>query len=145
MKNLFLVIALSAIFTLNACAQKNVPANVKTAFNQKFPTATNVKWGKENSKEWEAEFKMDNKEYSANYDNNGSWIETEYVITTNEIPEEVKTAIDKDYVGYNIALSEVSETVTGKVYEFELKKGTKKIEVAFDPYGKVINKDNEKD
>lgn len=142
MKNLILVIAASALISLNVTAQtsKNVPASVKTAFSQKFAKATDVKWGKEGKTEWEAEFKMDGKAYSANYDLKGEWLETEYAITANEIPAAVKTAIDKDYAGYKMKESEISETAKGKVYEFELVKGKNKVEIAFDMNGKIIKK-----
>ena len=61
MKNLFLLFAVITIFSLSASGQtdKDAPANVKAAFAKKFPAATKIKWGKENEKEWEAEFKMD--------------------------------------------------------------------------------------
>lgn len=143
MKKLFLVIAVTAIFCLNFCGQtsKDVPANVKTAFSQKFPNATDVKWGNENEKEWEAEFKMNGKNYSANFDINATWMETEYEISTTEIPVSVKTTLDKEFAGYNIEKSEVSETADGKVYEFALKKDAEKTEVAIDMNGKVLKKE----
>jgi uncharacterized membrane protein YkoI len=146
MKKLFLVTAVTAIFSLNFCGQtsKDVPPNVKTAFSQKFPSATNVKWDMENEKEWEAEFKMDGKEYSANFDMNATWMETEYEISTTEIPVSVKTTIDKEFAGYKIEKSEVSETADGKVYEFELKKDAEKIEIAIDMNGKVVKKEQMK-
>ncbi len=142
MKNLILVIAASAFISLSVSAQtsKNVPAPVKTAFSQKFTKATDVKWGKEGKTEWEAEFKLDGKLYSANFDTKGSWLETEYAITATEIPAVVKTTIDKDYAGYKMKESEISETAKGKVYEFEFIKGKNKVEVAFDMNGKKIRK-----
>jgi len=140
MKNLILVIAASALISLNVTAQtsKNVPANVKTAFSQKFTKATDVKWGKEGKAEWEAEFKMDGKSYSANYDLKGEWLETEYAITAKEIPSVVKTVINKDYSAYKMKGSDVSETPKGKVYEITFIKGTKSMEVVFDTTGKIV-------
>ena len=48
------------------------------AFNANFPDAKKVKWKIEDTIEWEAEFRMNRKEYSANFNNNGEWQETEY-------------------------------------------------------------------
>ena len=147
MKNLFYLIVIVAFFGLNACEQKSkdAPANVKTAFSQKFPNVTNLKWEKEKDKDWEAEFKMDGKEYKANFDINGTWMETEYKISTNEIPEAVKMAIEKDYAGYKIEKSKISENAAGKVYKFKLKKDDEKIKITFDLDGTVIKKENEKE
>lgn len=49
MKNLMLMIAVVSIFCFTACGQagKVVPEKVKTAFSQKFPGASKVKWDKE--------------------------------------------------------------------------------------------------
>ena len=143
MKNLFLLFAVITIFSLSASGQtdKDAPANVKAAFAKKFPAATKIKWGKENEKEWEAEFKMDGKEYSANYDMNGTWMETEYEINVSEIPLVVKETLDKQFAGYKIEESEISENTTAKQYEFELKSGEQKFEVAIDLTGKVLKKE----
>jgi len=140
MKNLILVIAASALISLNVSAQtsKNVPANVKTAFSQKFTKATDVKWGKEGKTEWEAEFKLDGKAYSANFDTKGAWLETEYAITASEIPAVVKTVISKDYSAYKMKGSDVSETPKGKVYEVTFVKEKKSMEVVFDTTGKIV-------
>jgi hypothetical protein len=140
MKNLILVIAVSALISLNVTAQtsKNVPANIKTAFSQKFTKATDVKWGREGKTEWEAEFKLDGKLYSANFDTKGNWAETEYSITTSEIPTAVKTTINKEYAAYKIKGSDVSETPKGKVYEVTFLKGVKSLELVFDLNGKIV-------
>jgi len=144
MKKIILAVIVAAFFTLNTHAQtsKEVTLKVKTAFAQKFPTATKAKWDRENEKEWEVEFKMEGRSYSANYDNEGNWMETEYAITNAEIPAAVQSSLDKDFAGYRINASEISETVDGKVYEFILKKTGEKIEVAFDINGKLKSKED---
>lgn len=119
---------------------QNVPEAVKTAFAKQFPNATNIKWSKENDREWEAEFKTDGKAYSANFNSEGKWLETEYKISSNEIPATVLSAIAKEFAGYKTEESEVSETAKGKVYEFILSKGEEKIEAAFRPDGNLLSK-----
>ena len=140
MKKLILGIATMAMLSLTAVAQpvKNVPVKVKTAFSQKFTKATDVKWGKEGKTEWEAEFKLDGKSYSANFDYQGAWKETEYAITASEIPAAVKTVINKDYAAYKMKGTDVSETPKGKVYEVTFVKEKKSMEVVFDPNGKIV-------
>ncbi len=143
METSVLIISAVLLISFSACGQseKNAPASVSTAFSQKFPDASKVKWGKENDNEWEVEFKMDSKEYSANFDNSGVWVETEYEITAKEIPAAVKTTLEKEFAGYKIAESEVSETPESKVYEFALSKGKERLEAAIDAAGKVITKE----
>ena len=143
MRTSVLIISALLLISFSAYGQseKNVPANVATAFSQKFPDASKVKWGKEGDKEWEAEFKMNEKDYSANFDNAGAWKETEYGITAKEIPAAVKATLDKEFDGYKAAKSEVSETQEGKIFEFALSKGTEKLEAAIDASGKVLSKE----
>lgn len=143
MKNLILTISVMAFLSLGACGQagKDVPGNVKTVFSKKFPNALKVKWDNEEENEWEAEFKMDGKIYSANFDNDGNWMETEYEISANDIPAIVKATLKKDFTDYKIEESELSETPDGKVYEFELEKGKEEIKVTIDMNGKVVKKE----
>lgn len=147
MKNVFLVFTLVAIFTLNACSQdaKEVPAAVKTAFSQKFPDASKVKWSMENKTEWEAEFKMNGKEYSANFDTDGNWMETEYEVGMEDLPEAVRSTLKNEFVGYEIEEMEISQTVDGELYEFEIEKDGKEMEIAIDQSGKVVKKEQEEE
>ena len=147
MKNLVLVLSAAMMISFTACGQnaKDIPVKVKTAFEQKFPGAQNVKWGKENSTEWEAEFKMNAKNFSANYTVDGKWMESEYEISANEIPVAVTTTLGKEFPGYKLLVSEVSETAKGKVYEFEIKTGNTKKEVAVNPDGTLVKKGNSKE
>lgn len=147
MKNLILIISIVVLFSLNACGQKseNVPENVRSAFSQKFPDATKKKWGKENNSEWEAEFKMNGKEYSANFNTAAVWLETEYDVNVNDLPEVVRLTIQNEFKEYKVKESEISETKDGKCYELELKKGEEKLEVTLDLDGNVLKKEQLKD
>ena len=139
--------AAAFVLSLSACGQtaKDVPAGVASAFLQKFPKATNVEWGRENDTELEAEFKMDGREYTANFDNSGNWMETEYEIKAKEIPAAVKSTLDKEFAGFKIKVSEISETKDARVYEFVLEKGETSMEAAIDPEGKVLSKEEMKE
>jgi hypothetical protein len=142
MKTSVLIISAALLMSFSACGQsgKDVPVNVKSAFTQKFPNASKVKWGKENEKEWEAEFKMDGKEYSANFDPSGTWVETEYEIEINEIPAVVKAAIDRESPGLKIVEAAVSETKDGKVFEVTAGKGKNAMEFVVDNNGVIKTK-----
>jgi hypothetical protein len=140
MKNLSFIAGVIALLGLAACGQtgKDVPTKVKEAFTQKFPDATSINWDKENDTEWEAEFKMNGTEYSANFDNTGVWVETEYKISSADIPSAVKTTLEKEYAGYSIEGAEISETTDGRVIELVLKSGKEKTEVIMDMEGNIV-------
>jgi hypothetical protein len=143
MKNLILVFAAALFISVTACAQtpKDLPAKVKTAFDQKFPGAQKVKWSKEKANEWEAEFKLSGKEYSANYNADGSWMETEHEISVAEIPAAVTKTLGKEFPGYKLLETEISETAKEKLYEFEIKTSTSKMEVALKADGILVKKE----
>lgn len=134
-----LFLATTAIACVNVNKEK-VPKAVKEAFAKKFPSAKKVHWDKESDKEWEAEFKMDKMEYSANFMEDGTWKETEHEIDKNNIPQTVMNTLNTSFAGYEIEESEISETNNGAVYEFEIEKAETEMEVAIDSNGKVVKK-----
>jgi hypothetical protein len=147
MQTMMLIAASALILAVTACgqSQKNVPVNVRSAFMTKFSNASKVKWSRENNNEWEAEFKLDGKEYSANFDNAGTWMETEYEVSLKDIPAEAKATLDKESAGFKIKESAVTETVEGKAYEFVISKGETEMELVIDINGNLKNKEQIKE
>lgn len=143
MKNYSILLA-GLLLSLGACAQKNVPQNVEMAFKKQFPTAQKASWDKENATEWEAEFKMDGMDYSANFSNDGKWMETEYKVKTSDLPAKIQETLKNEFPSYKIGKAEVSETSKGKVYEVAMK-GENDMEVVLDENGKVMKKQMESD
>ena len=78
------------------------PEKVITSFDQKFTTVNNLEWSKENENEWEAAFKMDGTIYSANFSNEGKWIETAHEIKKEEIPVNVFQVLQESYGTFEI-------------------------------------------
>ncbi|HPQ20809.1 MAG TPA: PepSY-like domain-containing protein [Saprospiraceae bacterium] len=144
MKNLMLIAVLSVAFSMQLCAQKsdskNVSEKVKTAFSTKFPDAQKIKWQLEDETEWEAEFKMNGREYSANFDTEGNWKETEYEIKNSELPSNIRNILDKNFTDYEISDGEVVETSSGKSYELKLEVGEEELDVTIDPLGNFTKK-----
>lgn len=140
MKKNIVVLMLAIAASLSAISQPlKVPAAVKTAFNTKFPNATNVKWGKENAKEFEAEFKLNNKPVSANFGLDGSWVETESVIAVSDLPAAVSAAISAKYPGAPITLAEKTEQPGNKIlYEVAIKVNGKKKGIELNPDGSFV-------
>lgn len=120
-----------------ACAQKlNIPEAVKTSFAAKFPGASDIKWEKENSKELEANFKLNNTTVSANFSLDGSWVETETTIAASELPVAVSSAVSKKYPGAIFIRTEKIEKPGGKIlYEANIKVNGKKKELELNADG----------
>jgi hypothetical protein len=137
MKKKFSWLLLYICIAVTACAQKiNVPAAVKQAFASKYPNATNVKWGKESAKEYEAEFKLNGTNVSANFALDGSWVETETVIKIADLPGAVTAAVKKKYPGAVITMAEKLEEPGGKLlYEASFKVNGKKKSMELNPDG----------
>ena len=130
-----------SIFTFASTGNK-APQKVKEAFSKKFPTVKKVKWEKENATEWEAEFKINKVEYSANFLEDGTWQETEHEIDEKTIPHNIKTVLTEAFPGYEIEEAEISETNNGTVYEFEFEKGENNMEVVIVFDGNIIKKEH---
>ena len=148
MKNLMFITVLSVGFSMQSCAQnsdsKNVPEKVLSAFTSKFPDAKKVEWEIENDSVWEAEFKWNGKEYSANFSTNGEWRETEYEIKETEIPANILAILGQNFSDYEIEEPEIAETTSGKSYEMEIEVGEEKYEVTIDIEGNLTKtKENE--
>ncbi|MEP6712614.1 MAG: PepSY-like domain-containing protein [Ferruginibacter sp.] len=138
MKQRILMLAFITLSAACANAQIKAPIAVRKAFETKFATATDVKWGKENKNEYEADFKMDGKKYSANFLTDGSWKETEAQIETSELPPAVATAYKSKHSIAAIKMAAKIESVNGQTkYEIEYKDGNKTKEVLFDENGKA--------
>ncbi len=146
MKKLMILMVFISTMAFTACGQKeHVPANVKTAFSQKFPNAKKVSWDKENAHEWEAEFKMNDKAYSANFATDGTWKETEYRVKSSELPAAVKSTLKSKFKSYDLEKAEVSETPEGKVFEMKIENDEHDMEVVMDGNGKVLKKESKKE
>ena len=72
------------IIISSACSEKHldasqVPTAVKDSFAKKYPTATDVEWIKEGSSKvvYEAEFKSEGKEITAEFSETGEFLEEE--------------------------------------------------------------------
>jgi uncharacterized lipoprotein NlpE involved in copper resistance len=142
MKKLLMLSSLIAIITFSACAQEldasKVPVTVKAAFAKKFPGAT-PEWGKENSKEYEAEFKMNGKSASANFLTDGSWVETEMEINNAELPQPAAAAVKTKYPDATILKVFKIDNAKGDVtYEAEIKTGSKKKELVLKADGTIV-------
>ncbi|WP_339608731.1 PepSY-like domain-containing protein [uncultured Roseivirga sp.] len=143
------MIVLALLLTNLACAQVEAPKAVQDAFKAKFTNAKSVEWEMEEEGEYEANFKMNKVEMSANFKSDGTWLETETEIKEKNLPEAVIATLKAKYDGYKVEETTKIEKPNGVVqYEAEIEKGEETLEVIFNANGtvissKVVNEDDE--
>ena len=134
-----LLMIMSILFVCSCVFAKTPPDAVKNAFAKKFPTATKVSWGVEGPKEWEAEFTLEGNKISANFYEDGTWLETEKEIKAADLPKAVLESVKSKYSDWKIAEADKTETSkNGIIYEVDLKKGLKSKSLAFKENGMSI-------
>ena len=119
------LVALIGILGMSMTTEKTskieVPQAVKNAFNQKYPAAKKVEWELEKVGEYEAEFKMNREEMSANFLEDGTWVGSETELDKDDLPQAVKKGIAAKFPGHEIEEAELSEKPNGIItYEVEL-------------------------
>ena len=153
MKKTIISVAL-AVFLLNGYSQEkketktaksvNVPELVKKAFAAEFPSVAKVKWSIEKPGEYEAEFDLNKTGTSALFDSKGVVLEKESKMKESDLPQTIKSALAKGFVGYKISEIEKTDSKGKVTYEMEAKKGKKESELVFDASGKLMKQAAEK-
>lgn len=137
MKKVFLML-FAIVCTLSVFAV-NIPEKVKNAFEAKFSGANNIKWEKENKAEYEASFKLNGINMSANFDADGKWLETEKEIASAALPENVKVLLMATYPNAEIKSVEQIDTYNNNTkYEIALKTGLFPKEVIISEKGEIL-------
>ncbi len=151
MKKMFLLLLCAATMSNFAFAQDKkisndqVPGAVSSAFKAKFPTVADAKWEMEGTN-YEACFKQNGSEVSANFDKDGNWLETETEIKVSELPPAVQTTIHKEFADYKVKeASKVQSAKNGSCYEAEISKDKETLDVMINSDGKLLSKTTEMD
>ena len=142
MKKLIIVIALGLGLSHvhgQQIKESEVPAAVKSSFAKAYPTATEVKWEKENGS-FEVSFDQGKQDMSVVLDSKGTILEIENEIGKSELPSAVQNTLAKDFVGYKIL--EVAKILAKGVttFEAEVEKGSEHFDLIFDAQGKLSKK-----
>jgi hypothetical protein len=105
-----------------------------------FPNAADIKWGKENAKEYEADFKLNEVQMSVNISEDGTWMETETTIDATALPQAVTDGITRDFPKANVlGAAKIDKPDKIVIYEAVIKeKGHKKKEVEYDEKGNKV-------
>lgn len=137
MRKLAIVIA-AGMMTSFSFAQKlqdkDVPAEVKTAFQKAYPNAKEVKWDKEGGN-YEASFDVNKIDNSVLFDGKGNLLETEIEIELNQLPSSIADYVKTHYSGQKIKEGAKITDAKGNItYEAEIKG----MDLLFDSNGKFI-------
>ncbi len=146
MKNIYLIALAVLCASATAWAQKQVPSVVNSAFKTKYSNATNVSWDKEDEHEYEAEFTIEGIKYSVNFSDSGKWLETEHVISYEELPDLVQESFMASHKDAKIKAVAKIETSEGETrYEIEVKKLLGAEELLYNANGKALLDDDDID
>lgn len=154
MKTTIITAAVLVLSMNTISAQKlkeaEVPKAVVSSFQSHFKGAKLESWDKEKNGEYEAGFKMNKVEMSANFSADGKLMETEEEIASSALPKSVSDYVTKNYAGSKIDEAAKITDADGKVsYEAEVKKGKEEMDLIFDDKGsfvkKVVETHDEKD
>ncbi len=136
----FICLGASAAYAQKINEDK-VPSTVLSNFKKQFTSATKTQWEMEEA-DFEVNFKNSGVEYSAKYDKQGNWLETEQEIKNAELPAAVKSALEKKFPKAEIEETEkVTYPKKATVYEMEIEKGKQKFEVQFSAEGALLKKE----
>lgn len=130
-----------------SCTDKDtdVPEAVVKSFTSKFPDAEEIEWEKEEDNEWEAEFELGGIEYTASFDNMGSWLETERYIKEAGLPQMVLENLKANYPDHKIEEIALVENETNSYYEIDLSYEEESLEVAINEDGNTLSMNETED
>lgn len=139
---MFTIICIASLAT--SAQVRNIPATVTEAFKQSFPSATNVSW-KDKLTNFEARFKMDNRNYTASFNKDGELKRTEKTLSFDELPAGVKTGFEKSkYATWKKgSVTEVEEHDDGLRYRIFVEKNkVQKKFIYFNSEGQLVKEGN---
>jgi len=141
------VIIASASASAQKIAKENVPPSVAAAFKAKFSIAEKTTWEMDYDK-YEAEFTVGKGEFSATFDKDGKWLETETYLKPSDLPKAIKEMLSQKYgelSGYKIEEAVKAETEKETIYELDIKRGEIFYELAFDEKGQLLREEKKSD
>lgn len=119
-------------FACNVGVKAQAPEAVKKTFQAKYPGENDPDWHKDDHGYYEAHFKIDGIHYRADFNADGTWVETETSIKKKDLPKAIKKVIKERYDDEKITEIEKVESATkGLFYDVEFKRKGKNKDVEF--------------
>ncbi len=145
-KAIIFLFAAFETFTINAqkISSDNLPQEVITAFKAKFSIAEKTNWEMDYDN-YQANFSVGKSDFSAKFDKEGKWIETDTYLKPSELPKEIKDALAQKYgevlSAYKIDDAMKVEKEKETIYSMEVKRGENTYVVEFDQEGEMTKED----
>ncbi|MDR2955035.1 MAG: PepSY-like domain-containing protein [Prevotella sp.] len=143
-KTLFLLLAISAIYFVGCSDDDDsnwdiVPSDVRSAFEEKYPSAKNIEWEDKGSYKV-ADFINDNMEASAWFDSKGTWYMTETDLPFNLLPQPVKDAFGaSEYSTWKVDDVDMLERKDSEViYIIEVEYKNKEVDLYYNAEGILV-------
>lgn len=131
-----LLAAMASVSLANAqkVSDKDVPVVVKSALQNNYPNAKELKWEKEKGN-YEAGFEVAKTDYSVLIDASGNILETEVEIKMEKLPADAIAYVSKNYAGQKIKeVAKITDSRGVVTYEVEVKGK----DLIFDNSGKFL-------
>ncbi|MCM4156840.1 PepSY-like domain-containing protein [Gramella sp. AN32] len=120
--------------------KSGVPEAVVAAFQKKYPGENDPDWQQDDHGYWESHFKIDGEKYRADFNADGTWVETENSIKKEDLPQVVQDSIDKNYADREITeIEHVINAKKGEFFDIEFKQKGKNMDVEMNKEGKKLN------
>ncbi|WP_179345014.1 PepSY-like domain-containing protein [Winogradskyella ursingii] len=134
------IIIIFVLFGCNTAVKGQAPDAVKKTFQAKYPGENDPDWHKDDNGFYEANFKIDGIKYRADFNADGTWVETETSIDKKDLPKAIRQAIKDNYGSEDITeIEKVDSAAKGLFYDVEFKQKGKNMDVEFRADGTVIN------
>lgn len=137
-------IAVAVVFAQqNPVAKKinksQVPAAVVQSYLSQNSNGTNdTIWEQDFIAVYKVKYVDENRVYESQFSNDGKWIRTFTVISTDELPLLVVNQIRTSYQGYEITKSMIELSNNGKLYAVDLQRGKSTVTEYFLMNGKAF-------
>jgi hypothetical protein len=139
LNNILIFIFCFSFFTCQQHVNSQVPEAVKNTFKAKYPGENDPDWHKDSNGNFESNFKIDGIKYRADFNPDGSWIETETSIKFKDLPKTIRDKIEKEFGGEISEVEKVEHFSKGTFYDVEFKQKGKNKDVEFKADGTIIN------
>ncbi len=143
MKRITLILLCAVLMSISAYAQTvtaaQVPGPVKKSLVTKFPKATGVEWEK-SAANYEAQFTNGNDWTTALFTATGEWIKTEVSLDTEELPATLKTAVVKNFKGFEVTSATKLVNKGGTTYLIQVDSETEGYEALLKEDGTLVKK-----